>query len=83
MKKSLLLLLFSALLISCGEEPYRLSVSDRMIIDTTTSKQIEIMTRSLEDTCRAHFEGDVKRLTDSLIEFQIKEIDKKLQRNNY
>lgn len=69
-------------LCSCSEEPYRLDSRDRTIIDTTANIQIQKMIPALEDSCKAHFEANVKKLTDSLVEFQIREIEKKLQQTN-
>jgi hypothetical protein len=63
---------------SCEETPYRLESRDRVIIDSTSNKMIENLAAVLEDSCKKNFEGNVKRLTDSIVEFQIKEIDKKL-----
>ncbi len=72
---------FVLLLASCGEEPYRLDSKDRTIVDTTSNREIQRIIPALEDSCKAHFEANVKRLTDSLVEYQIKEIDKKLHQH--
>jgi hypothetical protein len=74
----IVLFLFTSFLMSCGEEPYRLDSRDRTIIDSTSNKMIENLAAILEDSCKRNFDHNVQRLTDSLVEFQIKEIDKKL-----
>ncbi len=76
----LLLLLWSSFFFAaCEETPYRLESRDRVIIDSTSNKMIENLAAILEDSCKKNFDSNVKRLTDSLVEFQIKEINKKLQ----
>jgi hypothetical protein len=65
--------------VSCEETPYRLESRDRVMIDSTSNKMIENLAAILEDSCKRNFDSNVKRLTDSIVEFQIKEIDKKLQ----
>jgi hypothetical protein len=75
----ILLLLISFFFASCEEMPYRLESRDRVMIDSTSNKMIENLAAVLEDSCKRNFDSNVKRLTDSIVEFQIKEIDKKLQ----
>jgi hypothetical protein len=71
-------ILFFSFLLGCEEEPYRLDSRDRTIIDTTSNKMIQDLATQLEDSCKKNFDRNVQYLTDSLVEFQIKEIDKKL-----
>lgn len=75
----ILLLWNSFFFAACEETPYRLESRDRVIIDSTSNKMIENLAAILEDSCKRNFDSNVKRLTDSLVEFQIKEINKKLQ----
>ena len=75
---SLFILFISFFFTRCEESPYRLESRDRVMIDTTSNKMIENLAAVLEDSCKRNFDSNVKRLTDSIVEFQIKEINKKL-----
>jgi hypothetical protein len=80
---ALLLCLFSitaiCLLAACGEEPYRLDSQDKTIIDTTANNEIQRLIPILEDSCKRHFEENIQKMTDSIVEFQIKAIEDKLK----
>jgi hypothetical protein len=78
LKQLFFLLLISFYCLSCGEERYRLDANDRKIIDSVSTAEIEKLSKILSDSCQSNYNGKVKSLTDSLIEFQLKEIDKKL-----
>lgn len=77
--KVLIISCLSACLTACGEEPYRLDSRDKTIIDTTANKEIQRLIPILEDSCRKHFDENIQKMTDSLVEFQIRAIEEKLK----
>lgn len=68
---------FLFFLTSCDNE-YRLDSRDRTIIDTTSNKEIARLSKNYEDSSKSIFDRNVARLTDSIVEFQIKAIEKQL-----
>ncbi len=72
-----LLSYFLIFLLSCDSE-YRLDSRDRTIIDTTSNKEITRLSKIYEDSSKGIFDRNVARLTDSIVEFQIKAIEKQL-----
>jgi hypothetical protein len=51
---------------------------DRTIIDTTSNKEINRLSKIYEDSSKSIFDRNVAHLTDSIVEFQIKAIEKQL-----
>jgi hypothetical protein len=75
MKKLFLLLpLFG---VAC-QDSYRLDSRDRTIIDTTANNKITELRKTLDDSFKVNREKNVKRLSDSIIDFQLKAIQKQL-----
>ncbi|MFZ4542731.1 MAG: hypothetical protein ACOYOA_01685 [Saprospiraceae bacterium] len=71
-------IIFFLIFISCGDAPYHLQSKDQTIIDSLSNKEINSLSKNLEDSCNNNFQKNVKILTDSIVEFQIKSIEKQL-----
>ena len=65
------------LLESC-DNTYRLDSRDRVIVDTTANSKIAQITKNLADTALVNHDKNVKKISDSLVEFQLKAIAEKL-----
>jgi beta-mannanase len=79
-RSSLLYLFYvNMLLLANCSEPYRLDSRDRVTIDTIAGKQIDRIASIMDDTLGKKYNQNVQQLTDSLVEFQIKAIEEKLQ----
>lgn len=66
-------------IVSCADEPYRLDARDKLIVDTTANRQMEQFAKEIDMQCKQNFDTQVKKLTDSIVQYQIKAIDEKLQ----
>lgn len=67
---------------SCTDEPYHLNASDQLFIDSVSNKEIILLGKNLDDSCNAQFNQRVKKLCDSIVEFQIKLIGRQLERQS-
>lgn len=74
-----IILLISFNAIGCADEPYRLDARDKLIVDTTANRQMEQFAKEIDMQCKQNFDTQVKKLTDSIVQYQIKAIDEKLQ----
>lgn len=70
--------LFLILFCCACQDSYRLDSRDRTIIDTTSSNQIVALGKILDDSFKVNHDKNVKRLSDSIIDFQLKAIQKQL-----
>ena len=66
---------------SCTNEPYRLEPKDQIVVDSVSNQEITRLAKNLEDSCNVHFNERVKKLCDSIVEYQIKLIGRQLDRN--
>ena len=67
---------------SCESEPYRLEAKDQQFVDSVSNNEIGRLAKILEDSCNANFDKRVKKLSDSIVEYQIKLIGRQLDRNS-
>ncbi len=80
MKKArTLLYLVTVLLGSACNDEYRLDSRDRTIVDTTAGKEFNKINLAMEDSTKKNFDRQVKTLTDSIVEYQLKAIEKQLR----
>ena len=77
-KKIIYFALFQIVIFESCDNTYHLDSRDRMIVDTTANSKIAQITKNIADTARASHDKNVKRLSDSLVEFQLKAIEEKL-----
>jgi hypothetical protein len=78
--KKIKTLFFIVVIISstaCNDE-YRLDSRDRTIVDTTAGKEFNKINIAMEDSTKKNFDRQVKVLTDSIVEYQLKAIEKQL-----
>jgi hypothetical protein len=79
--KIIYLALFQIFILESCDNTYHLDSRDRMIIDTTANTQIAKITKTLDDSALIKRPINIKKITDSLVEFQLKAIAKKLNPN--
>ena len=80
--KIIYLAFFQILVLESCDNTYHLDSRDRTIIDTTANAQIAKITKVLDDSARVKRPINVKRISDSLVEAQLKAIEKKLNPNS-
>jgi hypothetical protein len=76
--KIIYLFLFQIFILESCDNTYHLDSRDRTIIDTTANAQIAKMTKALDDSTRVKRPINIKKISDSLVEFQLKAIAEKL-----
>ena len=72
------IIVFQIFLLESCDNAYRLDSRDRTIVDTTANSQIAKITKNLADTALVNHGKNVKKISDSLVEFQLKAIAEKL-----
>ncbi len=80
--KIIYLAFFQILVLESCDNAYHLDSRDRTIIDTTANAQIAKITKVLDDSARVKRPINVKKISDSLVESQLKAIEKKLNPNS-
>ena len=75
---TLFIMMLCIFLLESCDNTYRLDSRDRVIVDTTANAQIAKIDKIMKDSADLNRGKNIKKIRDSLVEFQLKAIAEKL-----
>ena len=66
---------------SCGVSSHELEVEKKLLIDSLTKHKKVILTRELDSICKQAEAERLRSIADSLLEYRIEEIKRKLKKS--